>query len=285
MAVPPEPLLRAAVRWLEALPGSHSRVRALFTSASEYSDLTPMQYDIGYAWLKTVGLLDAPGDPASVRDRVFDAAILHSEALWLPDVDSLIQSPDELPVDVLSIADTLDMDLRSAFSRVHGVWGKVDTAERKRIGEAGEIALIELLTEAAADHTIDHVARRSDGFGYDISVSGPGAVLHCEVKSTTRRSRMSFYLSRNEFQTMVSDTDWHLIFVWLDAELRPVAVGTVPNDWIATQIPRDGGPFGRWESCRLEVPYDVPSPGLPDGLGLTTGHAGALLTGESGWSL
>ncbi|MFD4353383.1 protein NO VEIN domain-containing protein [Nocardia sp. NPDC058518] len=280
MPAPPKPILQAAVRWLDVLRNSdHNVARTLFVTAERYADLTPTQYDVAYIWLKSVGLLDDADVSTPIADQVFDAAILHSDALWLADADSLIQAPEELPADVHAVAEALGIEDISAFQRVHQVWGKVDLVERKRIGDAGEFALIGLLSEAAASHDIDHVALRADGFGYDIAYRRCGEARNFEVKTTTRRTRTVLYLSRHEYRTMMNDPNWHLVVVRLDGDLEPIEVGRVPQDWISSNVPVDTSTNGRWESCRMTVPEDVLVPGVPVEIERPDGVAGRLLSG------
>ncbi|MFC7240855.1 DUF3883 domain-containing protein [Catellatospora aurea] len=261
MTVPPEPVLRAAVRWLERLPASGPvRCRALFTTHAEFSDITPTQYDTALGWLRTTGLLDGrASSPPAVQ--VFTAA-MHGGVPWLRDADALIHSPDELPSDSLDAAAALGLSPDEAFALVNAAWGKVDTAERKRVGDAGEKALLVEL-QALPNASVDHVARWSDAFGYDIAVHAPGITAHLEVKATTRRGRLTAYISRNEYRTMQRDPAWRMVAVLLTPDLELASVSTVPSDWIADQVPSDSSSFGRWESCRLDIPAAVLEAGIP----------------------
>lgn len=283
MPVPPDPVLRAAVRWLERLPASGAaRLRALFAAHSDFSDITPTQYEAAYAWIKATGLLDDRHSSVPAHRRVFDSAMAHSGAPWLPDVDLLVHTPDELPEDALRAAASLGLSESEAFGQLSAVWGKVDTQERSRIGAAGELALVELL-EASTKARIEHVAAWSDGFGYDIAVHAAQHSAHLEVKSTTRRGRLTVYLSRNEYETMCRDPHWELVAIRLTLSLEPEAVATVPKEWIAAQAPADGGAHGRWDSCRLDVPPDVPVPGIPCITEALTGEAPAVLNSATRW--
>ncbi|MFF0545332.1 protein NO VEIN domain-containing protein [Nocardia thailandica] len=281
MPVLPEAILLGAVRWLELLLHSdRNRARTILVSARRYADLTPTQYDSAYAWLSAMRLLDSPIRVEEIAVRVFEAAVLHSNALWIRDADTLIQTPDELPADVHGIAELLGLTENQAFHQVQNVWGKVDLDERKRVGDAGEFVLIELLAEAAGEHEIDHVAQRADGFGFDIAFRSPRETRNFEVKTTLRRGRTVFYLSRNEFRTMRSDPDWHLILVRLDRELQPVEIGSVRREWISHNVPADRTSRGQWESCRLCIPDDEIVPGVPVEVALKEGSAGRLLLGQ-----
>ncbi|ROV70533.1 protein NO VEIN domain-containing protein [Streptomyces globisporus] len=280
MAVPPSPVLRAALRWLERLPDSSpARCRALFTNHADYSDLTPTQYEAAYTWLGETGLLADLDSIAAASKRLFRAALASSDAPWLQDADVLVRGPEELPEDALRAADALGISENQAYEQVRAVWGKVDTEARALIGSAGELALIELLAEAT-DVRIEHVAAYSDGFGYDIAVHARRHPLHIEAKSTVRRGRLAFYLSRHEYETMRRDPAWQLVAVHLTQDHKIAAVTSVSAEWISAQVPQDGGPFGRWEACRLDVPPDAVVPGIPRLAPLLgAGTAGAMLRG------
>ncbi|MGU3585320.1 protein NO VEIN domain-containing protein [Rhodococcus sp. C26F] len=225
----------------------------MFVSHSDFSDIAPMQYDQGYEWLREVGLL-GKGDPASpAAHRIFDAAVLHGQPFWLRDADDLIGSPDDLPEDATQAARTLNIDAEEAFSRISSIWRKVDTEERARIGSAGEAALLELLRSTTSAR-IEHVAAWSDAHGYDISATAPEYELHLEVKSTNRRGRTQFFLSRNEYEVMRRDPRWRLVSVRLDEELKIINIGVVSNSFIKATAPLDHNPLARWDSVRLIVP-------------------------------
>jgi hypothetical protein len=277
--VPPEPVLRAAVRWLEKLPASGvARVRALFTTHSDFSDLTPTQYDAAYTWIREAGLLEDLRSRVPVQCRVFDAAMTYSGVPWFQDADRLVRRPDELPEDALRAAEALGLTHEEAYAQVHAVWGKVDTEERSRIGSAGELALLELLSESA-DGRVEHVAAWSDGYGYDIFVDADRLSAHLEVKTTTRRGRLTVYISRNEYETMLRDPAWELVTVRLTPELKITAVAAVPKKWIAAHVPSDRTVRGRWESCRLDIPSEVPVAGIPSLAPILAETAPPLLTG------
>ncbi|MGA5731759.1 DUF3883 domain-containing protein [Streptomyces seoulensis] len=281
MPVPPEPILRAAVRWLERLPASgFSRVRALFTTHEDFSDISPTQYDAAYEWLRDTGLLARANSSRPLHHIVFDAATAYGGSPWFRDAGLLIRSPDELPEDALRAADILGLSAEEAYRQVRSAWGKIDTEERSRIGAAGELALYQMLSDSARGN-VEHVAAWSDGYGYDIFVESESTPAHLEVKSTVRMSRLTFYLSRNEYETMLLDPFWELVTVRLSADLDLVAVAAVPRDWIAAHVPADRTGRGRWESCRLDVPPEVPVPGIPSVIPMLDETAPAVLRGMS----
>jgi hypothetical protein len=283
VAVPPEPVLRAAVRWLDRLPASGAaRIRALFATHSDFSDITPTQYEAAFAWLQTTGLLDDLHTGISGPRRIFDAVVTYSGAAWLPDADLLVRNTDELPDDIVDAALALGLSKHDAFRQLGAVWGKINTRERERVGAAGELAVVRILSVSTTAR-VEHVAAWSDGFGYDVAVYSTRYPTHLEIKSTTRRGRLTIFLSRNEYETLRHDPYWELIVIRLSADLQPEAIATVPKRWIAEQAPADRGTRGRWESFRLDVPAEVPVPGIPRLAHAFVTGCSELLDGTAGW--
>ncbi|MFJ9742766.1 protein NO VEIN domain-containing protein [Streptomyces sp. NPDC101166] len=264
---------------MDRLPASGiARVRALFTTHNDFSDITPTQYDAAYAWIREAGLLDEPDSVVPVEHRVFEAAVAHSGVPWFRDADLLVRRPDELPEDALRAAETLGLLPEEAYAQVSTAWGKVDTEERSRIGSAGELALVELLSKSA-EGRVEHVAAWSDGHGYDIFVDARQHSAHLEVKTTVRVGRLTVYISRNEYETMLRDPAWELVTVRLTPELRIRTVAAVPREWIADQVPADRSAQGRWESCRLDIPPEIPVPGIPSIVPILVSTAPEMLRG------
>ena len=264
MPLPPEPVLVAAKRWLEILPASGGvpRAQVLLTTHPEHSDLTPTQYATALTWLRDVGLLESVGSGAPAASRVLAAFFEKAAPPWVRDADGLVHSPDELPSDIVSAGEALGLDANGVYEQLVSSWRKVDMAARERVGAAGEAALVALLGEIPGGQ-VDHVAAWSDGFGYDMTFSRQSLVAHLEVKSTTRMSRFTAYLSRHEYSVMLRDEHWVLVTVRLGEDLHIDAVGSVPREWIVANVPRDEGPFGSWASVKLEVPVDVVVSGIP----------------------
>lgn len=258
MRLPPEPILLAARRWLELLPSSGGipRAQALLTTHSQYSDLSPTQYATALSWLRDLDLLGKIGSPIPLANLVLGAIFENAAPPWVQDADELVQSPDELPTDIVSVGEVLGLDANGVYEQLVTSWGKVDTAVRERVGAAGEEALVSILRESAAGR-VDHVSTWSDGFGYDIAFARGAASAHLEVKSTTRTGRFTAYLSRHEYTVMLRDHRWVLVALRLTADLEIAGVGSVPRDWIAVNVPRDAGTSGSWASCKLEVPEEI----------------------------
>nr|BFE76831.1 hypothetical protein GCM10020092_101320 [Actinoplanes digitatis] len=99
-----------------------------------------------------------------------------------------MRSPDELPEDAVHAAEALGLTPTAAFAHVITAWGKVDTAERVRVGMAGEVALVKLLRDCV-DADVNHVAAAADGYGYDIAVHARR--LHTACRSKDNASAQS----------------------------------------------------------------------------------------------
>ncbi|RKS05901.1 uncharacterized protein DUF3883 [Nocardiopsis sp. Huas11] len=261
---PPDPILLAAKRWLDILPtsGGIRRAQALLTTHTEFSDLTPTQYATALAWLNETGLLTSESSPAPSANQVLSAILEESAPPWVKDADALVHSPDELPSDLVTTGAVLGLNADGVYEQVVSSWGKVDTAARKRVGAAGEAALVSLLSDVPGS-LVDHVAAWSDGFGYDISFTRGPSSAHLEVKSTTRSGRLSIYLSRHEYEVMLRDPCWILVAVRLTSDLEVSGVGSVPSSWLKDNAPHDASGIGRWESCKFEVPATVITGGIP----------------------
>lgn len=264
MRLPPEPVLRAARRWLELLPSSGGipRAQALLTTHTQYSDLTPTQYATALTWLRDLDLLGSIGSRVPAANIILGAIFEKAAPPWFQDADDLVRSPDELPTDIVAAGEALGLDPSSVYEQLISSWAKVDRAARERVGTAGEAALVDLLREKS-DALVEHMSTWSDGFGYDIAYSTEAVLAHLEVKSTTRLGRFTAYLSRHEYEVMLCDPHWTLVAVRLTAELELTGVGSISNDWVAANVPRDGGAFGSWASVKLEVPADVINSGIP----------------------
>jgi hypothetical protein len=263
-------VLRGALRWLEHLWTSDvARVRALLAAHRAYSDLTPVQYDAALGWLKRVGLVledrliaSVPAGAFAQAHLLFVTALETSRPAWFIDADQLVRTRDELPADAVAVARALGLTDAEAFACVRSAWGKVDTSARSRVGAAGESALRDILAETL-DAEVRHVSVVSDGFGYDLEVAPAAAsVVHIEVKTTSRRSRLVVHLSRHEFETMCADPAWMMVAVLLGGDDRAEAVATVSRDWIRDVVPVDRAPRGAWESARLDVPPQALTPGI-----------------------
>lgn len=281
MAFPSETAIRAARRWLSLLSTSDvGRARALLTGLREYADLTPTQYDAGYVLLDECGLIDSDGraDPsADMPEVLFERIVQLARPTWLQDADLLVREPDELPLDAARLGASLGLTEGAAAMLVRHLSGKVDLEARRRVGDAGERRLAETLV-SDTDAVVDHVALVTDAYGFDLRVYWGSIDLHIEVKSTTRKNRLSIYLSRNEYETMLTDSEWILVLVVLDAELDIDRILSVSKESLSRAVPRDAL-FGRWESVRIEIGTSDCIRGIPALYGAVRNVSSLILVG------
>jgi hypothetical protein len=272
--LPPDGIVRAARRWLQLMTrSSFEQAAALIKAEPSYADLTQTQYAAAIDWLRSAELLAFTGHGlvlagAAARSHpddlglvLFGAALERGQPPWLADADTLVFDVEELPGDAAALAGAVGVSSSKALLTVRQVHGKVDLAERARVGEAGERALVNLL-ENAWPGSVRHVALEHDGFGYDIEFRFGSDTWHLEVKATTRRSRFVAHLSRHECDIAELDSAWRLIAVGLDEQDQIAAVATASTDVLLSRAPQDRHHAGRWESVRLSLSRDDLTAGL-----------------------
>lgn len=263
--LPPDNVVRAAVRWLRLLRASTvGQASSIIQADASYTDLTQTQYLSGLDWLRNLGLLsdqrhgvDLPGAVKGLPEEqlsqlLFERILEKAAPAWLPDADLLVPDAGELPQDAASLAETLGLSERVAFVAVRHVHGRIDLAERARVGIAGERALVDLLERQWPGSTT-HVALTDDGFGYDVLFRVSNVQWHLEVKSTTRRGRLVIHLSRHEHEVGLHDPNWRLVVVGLDDQLRLQGVATVEHSELFGRAPRDVCAETKWQSASHEL--------------------------------
>ena len=195
---------------------------------------------------------------------------------WLVDADLLIGNSDDLPSDAERLAATFGVSSETAFVKIMDVQRKVDLDARNQLGFAGERALVAAL-EARWPHSTVHVSTFDDSAGYDVEFTLPSATFHLEVKTTTRRGRLTIYLTRNEYATSQRDPNWALVVVGLDNDANLAALVTMRRDVLSTRVPHDVSTRGRWESAAI----DLAPTELMRGLALTDSARESLLAGTA----
>lgn len=271
---PGDGIMRAAQRWLRLLSRStFDQAAALVRSDPAYTDLSQTQYASAIDWLRSVALLLETGhglvlapiaEQSTVEGRgqlIFAKALEAAAPPWLTDADTLVADADELPDDAASLAAALGLNDNQALLSLRQVHGRIDLAERARVGAAGEAALVKMLERQWPGST-QHVSLNNDGLGYDIVFRHADTEQHLEVKSTTRRGRLTIHLSRHEHNVAKLDPHWQLVIVGLDATNQAAAIATAPSKALLSRSPRDLHPSARWDSVRHDLtPADL-KPGL-----------------------
>ncbi|GAB4005247.1 protein NO VEIN domain-containing protein [Nocardioides ultimimeridianus] len=263
MPIQPEPILRAAARWLERIPSSGvARARSILVTNRRFADLTPTQYETALDWLQRVDLLGSATETwRTPAEAVFEAAV--TEAVWFRDLDLLVTSPEELPADAVTAAGALGLSEQEGYRLAGRRWGKVETAERERIGAIGEELLVELLRRSIAG-SVEHISLVTDSAGYDLLIRTARGEVHLEVKTSKRRNRTTFHVSRNEYEVMRSDPCWRLAHLALDEYEEIEDIRSIDRAFIAGSAPLDAGIHARWQSCSMDAPPERSAKGVPE---------------------
>jgi hypothetical protein len=263
--LPAEGVLQAANRWVTLLGtgDSVSHVWAVLRSSPNLTDVSVTQYATALDWLSIHGLVTQdrlihPGGIGIEGRSALYAQLIESMAPpWLLDADILISNSEDLPFDAERLAQTFGVGAETAFAAIMGVQRKVDLDARERLGLAGEVALIAALEARWPGSTV-HVSTFDDSAGYDVQLMLPSRSWHLEVKTTTRRGRLTIHLTRNEYATSRRDDSWALVLIGLDAAGDLAAIATLRGDTLRTQVPRNVSPRGRWEVAAIDLsPADL----------------------------
>ncbi|SOE59097.1 protein of unknown function [Burkholderia sp. YR290] len=263
--LPPEPVVRAALRWIALLRSSSlSSASSLIFAGSATADISRTQYFSALDWLKSVGLLVRSQDSYVLASELsalssdytpyalFHKALESTHPAWLNDADVLIPDESELPDDARGLAAALGLGNQAAYSAIQSIHGKVDLASRAMIGALGEKALVHMLETRWPGSTL-HVAEYSDAFGYDVRFMYQNIEWHLEVKSTVRRGRLRIFVSRNEYEVGSRDPHWRLVVLGLDDNNQIAAVATLPPNCLNGLAPRDTLAAGKWQAASFEL--------------------------------
>jgi hypothetical protein len=163
-----------------------------------------------------------------------------------------------------------DPDRREAFLLARA--RKVNADERQRIGELGEIAVLEAcrqqLTDAGAvalATEVQRVSMISDELGYDITAPRcDRSPRRIEVKTTRAAGSIApVIITRTEASVGSSDPAWMLLVVRLSDEESAQIVGWLDGQQITPHLPVNQGSTARWETASLRLPVTALIPGLP----------------------
>jgi Domain of unknown function (DUF3883) len=210
-------------------------------------------------WLnpEIAALLDADADDAvaALCSRAFD---------YLHDLSQEV-SLDDL-ADVLPDASKRE-ELLAALGQ------RFDDRLRREIGDLGELIVVSALRDQLSElgypnlaRAVRHLSLETDRAGYDISAPkiGGGKRL-IEVKAVTEvGEEVSFFLSRNEYETSQEFRDWFLVVCQITSleERHGHIVGWLSATALPDLVPLDGS-TGRWETGRASVEADRFVEGLP----------------------
>ena len=173
-------------------------------------------------------------------------------------------------------------DVQEWWSSIHNVNEAMLDELKARIGRKGEEATIDYerhrLEKAHRRDLADRitwVAEREDRFGFDVASFVVGllpemaaeAPLLIEVKASTSKSkeRISFDLTRNEWDVAEMNQDNYLFYFWLgispdeETDVQEDILGPIilKSSAIRSRIPSDSTTeLGRWTKCHIELGFD-----------------------------
>lgn len=192
--------------------------------------------------------------------------------LRLASSDGLEFRPEYLPAEMEQSLNALirDAGQREEFLLKRGK--TFSNEETKRIGEAGEQLVLEALREELIELDqpslavqVVKVSEISDELGYDITAPRlDGSTRRLEVKSSMSPSKsFVFYLSRNEFEVGLQDSDWYLVAVRF-SENGGRILGWIDGSALEELVPIDRSEGGVWVSTRVDIGQQFFTPGIPE---------------------
>lgn len=292
MALPSASVLQASLRWLDLLRRG-SRAAAWATVRDGVNDgLTATQYGLAYDWMLRIGLVDREGVVLATRplaalgdsQMILGAALLHESPPWLPEVQDLVPTADDLPIDWSDAAEALGVTTSDCFALACALGGKIDLDARAALGAQGEELVVEFL-ESHPGVIAHRVSLVSDALGFDVLARRGAVEAHIEVKAVRPRQHVRLYLSRNEFETMKRDSLWCLVLAIVSADGRLLDLRVGPHAALAVSAPSDRPGDGRWEVMRLRVRpstweaglslLEIPPPGATVGSAAISGGWGS----------
>ena len=121
--------------------------------------------------------------------------------------------PEYVPDADLQRLAWLGPDLAPIVLSVHrAITSAADDELRKRIGDAGELAVVSALQRIGVQP--NHVALLSDAYGYDIEYGSEQHLHRLEVKACVQRTADTVIVTRNEFETAATfASSWRLVQV------------------------------------------------------------------------
>lgn len=255
--IPPRTVVVAATRWLDLLRHSSvDQAAAILVSSPQYSDLSVLNYQEALSWLEANGLYPIFSTTEDSKRALVDVLITASADL----LDEM--TPDELPdvgylpAPLIEAASWLRISVEEVWSRAKSRMGKIDLERRTRIGNLGELALVDHLRQAGFE--VYHASIDSDGLGWDIEARYSADVVHIEAKTTTSLAQAKIFLSRNEFETALIDPTWMLTLVHISESGDLLRFATATVEILRGRVPLDRHVGTRWESCSLNLsPSDL----------------------------
>lgn len=225
----------------------------MFRTAPRYKRLTASQFQLGYDWLGASGIVINGILVGGNRSRqlLFSKLVAALDPIWVSNDTSLTDLAHDLPLDLAQMAEELNLSVEAILDCLISVRRKFDAERLAAIGLDGEILLVQLLRARGAVE-VNHLSLSDDTLGYDIRASRLGRTALIEVKATVGVADR-FFLSRNEYETMLATDKWCLQLVHLaDDGISSLTFAT--NEWLAAIAPIDASDGARWNSAYVTVP-------------------------------
>lgn len=134
-----------------------------------------------------------------------------------------------IPTSDLDAMSWMGADLEAIIVAVHHhLYGVVDEGLLKRLGDAGELAVISALRDQGLQPR--HVALVSDRFGYDIELSIQRRLFGLEVKTAVTSTAARVLVSRNEFEVAQRMGDrWKIVQVVFSSKVIARGIATADD--------------------------------------------------------
>ena len=197
---------------------------------------------------------------------VFERAVLAVPASVLS-----FDADEDVPEGARALAEELILDPERREALLLALGRKHDDASRTALGLRGEEFVVTRarheLTELGRPDLASQVRRLSefsDDLGYDIVAPRIEGKRRLEVKTSGRSGEglVRFFLSRNEIDWGLRDSDWALVVCRVEADDEIEVVGWCRARALEPYLPVDGE-GSRWTSSEVEIPLTLFEPGLP----------------------
>ena len=200
--------------WVEA-----TRARAtIMAAALNLGDVASALVALNLVELPSISIansLQAAGDEGSTQtfSRIARVLLERSPPPWLRiAVDGDRLNRDYIPAADLEALAWLEEGLDQILLDVCQSLELEETKIPKAIGDAAELLIVASLKRMGG--SVVHVAKISDGYGYDIEWRRGNRTRRIEVKACSAKTSDRFILTRNEFEkSQIFRSEWSLVQV------------------------------------------------------------------------
>jgi hypothetical protein len=222
-------------------------------------------------------------NPRIIRELLLQI-ILNISPPWISftsaPFDETIAAVPPLVIEILKKGELLDSPLSDEANRwwaaIRNRNIEIDKEFRKKIGDIAEELTIRyenarLMKEhhSYLAENIDHVSKKSDSYGFDISSffgflhpsdHTPDEILMIEVKSSTSDSNdnFRFYLTRTEWEKAKKNSNNYYFYLWKGICIEERKASNekpmiFPSKIVNKYLPIDIHKNGKWTECRITL--------------------------------